>query len=76
MDNLDLGLRQALQFVKRRIVTQILSRRIFTVERSKPECDVDHTDPPVTGPEADLPLRYHTVALFHNSASAEKINKS
>jgi hypothetical protein len=45
MDNFELGLGQALQLVKSRVVAQILSRRILTVQRIQPECEINHTNP-------------------------------
>ncbi|BCH17861.1 hypothetical protein MesoLjLa_47120 [Mesorhizobium sp. L-2-11] len=45
MDDLDLRLGETLQLMKGWIVAQILPRRIFTVQRIQPECEIDHTIP-------------------------------
>ncbi|OWK20692.1 hypothetical protein AJ88_26930 [Mesorhizobium amorphae CCBAU 01583] len=45
LDDLDLGFGEPLDLVKGRIVAQISPRRVFTVQRIQPECEINHTNP-------------------------------
>ncbi len=64
LDDLDLGFGEALDLVKRRIVAQISPRRIFTVQRIKPECEINHTQPPASGPETVRDQTFITLRHF------------
>jgi hypothetical protein len=59
MDNLELRLGQALQLMKGRVVAQVLSRRILTVQRIQPECEINHTNPQPAALRSYVTLRYH-----------------